>query len=387
MSPRRIFFGSTIRIIVTLLVTLGVVVGGGFAAGVFGIPGVVAMENSFGPVNQSTTTVETELVVHNPNPVGASFGDAEVDYRIGMNDIPMAHGAKAGIAIDSGNTSIPLETYLRNEQIPQWWVSHIRNDESTQMTIEAEVYSGTLNRSRTFTQQPAPIETDIAAQFDTNQTRPINASMPLVSDPVLYLNSTRGEWGDVSQSETPIEMQFTLYNPKSTPITMTRLGYNITMNDVDTGAGSSDKSVTIPPHSSQTVDATTVITNGKLDDWWVTHLQRNQVTEMQIDFYARVDVGGDAIRIPLRNVTNTIETDMFGNKPANGGSSNDSTSGDGGTDGESTTTTDGDSDTTATTTTTTTESGSDATTTTTTTTTSDDGGLLSRTGSVPLARA
>lgn len=366
MNVRGLLFGSTIRLALTLLLGLGVVVGGGFAAGVFGVPGVVAVDNAFGPVNETTTTIESELVIHNPNPVGVSFDDAQVEYKIRMNDIPMAHGGRKGLAVGQGNTTLPLETYLRNEQIPKWWASHIQNGERSTMTIDATVHSGTLNRSRTFTHQPEPIETNIESQFDTNETRPINASLPLVSDPVLYLNSTSGEWGDVTETETPIEMTFTLYNPKNTPVTMTRLGYNITMNGVDVGDGSTSKSVTIPAHSEKQVAATTFIDNTKLDKWWVTHMQRNQVTDMSIDFYARIDVAGESIRIPLRNVTYTIETDMFGNKAANGGSTN--------TEGNTTTTTDDGSNSTnstATTTTTTTA------TTTTTTTTEEDDGILS----------
>lgn len=368
MNVRGVLFGSTLRIAVALLLGLGVVVAGGFAAGVFGMPGVVAVENAFGPVNQSTTTVESELVVNNPNPVGASFDDAQIEYRIRMNDIPMAHGGREGLKLGTGNTTIPLKTYLKNDQIPKWWVSHIENGERSTMTIDATLYSGTLNRSRSFTHEPEPIETDIESQFDTNETRPINASLPLISDPVLYLNSTTGHWGDVTEKETPIEMTFTLYNPKDFPISMTRLEYNITMNGVDVGDGSTSKSVTIPAHSEKQVEATTIIDNSKLDEWWVTHLQRNQVTDLRIDFYARIDVSGESIRIPLRNVSYTIETDMFGNKAGNSGSADSG--------GETTTTSqDGpDSSDSASTTTTTTTTTS---TSTTTTTTTEDDGLLS----------
>ena len=374
MNVRGLLFGSTLRIAVALLLGLGVVVGGGFAAGVFGVPGVVAVDNAFGPVNESTTTIESELVVNNPNPVGASFDDAQIDYRIRMNDIPMAHGGREGLELGTGNTTIPLETYLMNDQIPKWWASHLQNGERSTMTIDATLYSGTLNRSRTFTHEPEPIETDIESQFDTNETRPINAGLPFVSDPVLYLNSTSGTWGDVTEKETPIEMTFTLYNPKDYPISMTRLGYDITMNDVAVGEGTTSKSVTIPAHSAKQVEATTIIDNSKLDEWWVTHLQRDQVTDMRIHFYARFDVGGDSIRIPLRNVTYTIETDMFDNKAQNSGSSGDGSTED---ENETATTTDDGSANSATTTTTTTTQTTTTTTTSTTTTTEEDDGILS----------
>jgi len=40
------------------------------------------------------------------------------------------------------------------------------------------------------------IETDVSSSFDSTETQPIDANQPLVSDPVLYLNETEGEWGE-----------------------------------------------------------------------------------------------------------------------------------------------------------------------------------------------
>ena len=63
----------------------------------------------------------------------------------------------------------------------------------------------------------------------------------------------------------------------------------------------------------------TVIDNRTLDEWWVAQLERNQVTDRRIEFYARVELPtGETVRIPLDTLTDTkcIETDVFGTKPA-----------------------------------------------------------------------
>ncbi|MEA5408813.1 hypothetical protein VB773_15400 [Haloarculaceae archaeon H-GB2-1] len=60
----------SVRTVAIVLAGLGVTVGGAFAAGVLGVPSVVAVENSFAGVSNETTTIETDLTVSNPNPVG-----------------------------------------------------------------------------------------------------------------------------------------------------------------------------------------------------------------------------------------------------------------------------------------------------------------------------
>jgi hypothetical protein len=112
-------------------------------------------------------------------------------------------------------------------------------------------------------------------------------------------------------------MTFTVYNPKSYPISMSSIGYDVTMNGLAVGEGASERSVTIPPGETRTIETTTVIRNQLLDEWWVSHLERNQVTDLEIQFYARFDLSAASageVRVPLDSVTHTIETDMFRNK-------------------------------------------------------------------------
>ena len=309
--------GSKLRIAAVALGLLVAVGAAGAAAGVLGTPSVAGIENHFGDVNETTTDVESTLVVSNPNPVGVKLGGTTVDYAVEMNDVTMATGKKTGIGVDTGNSTVNFTSHLRNDRIPDWWVSHLQNGERTTLNVDATVHSSLLGQSVGAPPVEREIETDVSSSFNSTKTRPIDANQPLVSDPVLYLNETEGHWGDVTESETPIEMTFTVYNPKSYPISASSIGYDVTMNGLAVGNGSSERSVTIPPGETRTIEATTVIRNQKLDEWWVSHLERNQVTDLSIQFYARFDLSGDGggeVRIPLDSVTHTIETDMFGNK-------------------------------------------------------------------------
>ncbi|WP_435182785.1 LEA type 2 family protein [Halobellus sp. EA9] len=306
-----------LRTVVGALLVVALLVGGAFAAGVVGVPSVAGVENRFGPVNETTTVVETDLVVSNPNPIGVSLGGLTVDYDVRLNDVSLASGVKEGLQVGTGNTTVRFRTAARNERIPPWWVSHVRNGERTTVTVDTAVESSTLGRTVDPPNVTRQVETDLLSQFNSSETRPVNANRPFVSDPVLYVNETRAQWGTVTDAETPMRLDFVVYNPKPYPIGVSRLGYDITMNDVAVGNGTTDSEYVIPPKSSRTVEATVSIRNDRIDEWWVTHLERNQVTDLRVEFAARLELSTTAIRVPLDSLTytRTIETDIFGTKP------------------------------------------------------------------------
>lgn len=166
--------------------------------------------------------------------------------------------------------------------------------------------------------QERTIETDLLSQFNSTETRPVDADQPLVSDPVLYINETRGAWdqGNLTQSETPLNLAFDVYNPKPYPYTIIKVGYTIRMNDVTVGEGETDRGYVLGPDEETTLDANTAIWNENLDRWWVTHLQRSQQTDLYIDFYLVLEAGGEQFRVDLDSIDcqQEIETDIFGNK-------------------------------------------------------------------------
>ncbi|WP_458205301.1 LEA type 2 family protein [Haladaptatus sp. NG-SE-30] len=366
-------------------------VGAGVLSGVFGAPRVVGIDNEFGDVTNETTEIRTALVVDNPNPFGVKVGNTSVNYTVEMNDVAMASGERSNLGLDRGNTTLQFSTQMQNGKIPEWWVSHIQNDEQTTLRVQSKVHSSVVGRSVRvpYSQQ---IETDIISEFNSTETRPVNANVPLVSDPVLYVNETSANWGSVTCERTPIRMQMVVYNPKQVPYTISEIGYEMTMNGIAVGNGTTGKPYTIPANSEQTVQMQTVIRNQKLDDWWVSHLENDQQTDLKIDFYAKIELPtGDTVRVPLRELTyeKQIETHIFENDSVEGAveqgngttAPDETTDGDSGTTGETETTPTGTTSETAdeqtrNTDETTTDSDTGGTTDGDGTTTTDDGGLL-----------
>ena len=312
------FTGSKLRTLLVGLLVVAGAVGGAFAVGIFGVPSVAAVDNSFGDVTNETTEVGTDLVVSNPNPVGIGLDGVSVNYTVSMNEIEMAQGGREGVSVATGNSTIPLETDLRNDAIPPWWVSHVRNGERTTVGIAASVTSDLLGRTVEFS-RGSQISTDLLGAFNSDETRPVNADSALTDDPVLYVNETRGEWGSVSEAETPIDMAFTVYNPNLEPYAITELGYDVTMNGVEMASARTEEEYVIPSRSSETIEFTTALQNRRLDEWWVTHLDEDvrghQVSDLRIEFYAVIELpSGEAVTVPLDELTyeETIETDIFG---------------------------------------------------------------------------
>ncbi|MFB6360692.1 MAG: LEA type 2 family protein [Halobacteriales archaeon] len=373
--------------LIAVAVLLVGAVGAAYTAGLLGVPAVTGVDNRFADVNETTTLIETDLAVSNPNPIGVSLGGLSIDYTVQLNDVALANGSKKGLSIEQGNSTLTFQTTMTNDRIPRWWVTHIRNEERTKLTVTANVTSGLLGRSIEVSPVERSIETDMLSSFNSTETRPVNADSALVNDPVLYVNETWASWGEVSSATTPMAMSFVVYNPKRVPYAITEIRYNVTMNRISVGRGATAREYVIEPHTEERIDARTAIRNGALDDWWVSHLRNGQVTELRIEFAATIELStGQTVDVPLEELTytETIETDFFGNKAAtsdeSGSTANDtpeddtSTATDGATEAPDQTATDGgDSSPTATRTSTATDSSVP---TPTPTPTPDDGGLI-----------
>ena len=319
MAERAILGIAKLKIAVAVSGILVVSLVGAFAFGVLGAPSVEGVENRFGDVDDEHTVIETDLVVDNPNPIGIQLGGTTVNYTVNMNEVSMAEGGRTGLSIERGNSTLPFETRMDNEAIPSWWTSHVDDGERTTVSINATVRTSILGEREFDITQEREVETDIIGEFNSDEVREVNVDdpPPTASNPILFINRTGAQWGPVTEDETPIDMEFDVHNPQLEPYVVTEVGYEITMNEVRVGEGATEETYVIPGGGTETLDTRAVIRNQQLDDWWVTHLQNDQVTDLKIEFYARIELPtGNEIRVPLDELTyeETIETDIFDTK-------------------------------------------------------------------------
>ena len=306
--------GKRVLAVIAVVVLL---VGIGIVAGVMGMPAVAGMENTFGSVDEETTDIESTVVIENPNPFGLGTDAVVLNYSIMMEDVPMASGSLTEIALDRGTDTVELTTAMAHEGITDWWPRHIASGEVTTVDVALELSTDRFDRTVSHTHSTT-VETDLLSSFRSDDPRPINAGQPLIEDPVLYINETHADWGTPTETTTPIDMTFLVYNPNPEPYAVSQLGYEITMNEIAVGSGATEDMVVVPGHSTESFDLHAEIDATTLDEWWVTHLDEDvfghQVSELRIEFWAIVELPtGDEVTIELDPLTyeEFIGTDIF----------------------------------------------------------------------------
>jgi LEA14-like dessication related protein len=314
------YTNAAIALLVAVLLLVASVAGA-FASGFLGVPSVVASESRFANVNESTTTIRTEVLVENPNPIGFDRSNATITHAIRMNDVLMAQGTGRGVSLPSGTSTRTITTVMDSGKIPEWWTTHIRRGERTKVSIATRVYSPALGRSFAIP-GGRTIETDVLAAFDSNETRPVTADVPFWDGPILFVNRTSARWGEVSGTATPIEATFGVYNPLPVPVPIMKLGYTVSMNGVRVGNGSTEGAGVLDAGQVTPVETTITIDATRLDEWWVTHLRRNQETTVRVTFRLQADlpvVGTVQLPADVLTYRTRLETDLLGTKNATGG--------------------------------------------------------------------
>jgi len=275
-------------------------------------PKTTDVDSEFGRVTDERTEVRTRVTVEDPTLLRVGEPVADVEYTVSMNDVQMAHEREEAVDLSRGRNVVQLSTWLDNDDVPQWWVTHVENGERTTVEVDptvsvdrlgVAVESDSLTRTRTF-------ETDLLAPLQSNETRSLQA----FDRTILQVERTTAEWGEPTADETPVHASMTVRNPLSVPVPVSKLSYVVEMNGVVVGEGSVGERTLVSPDSTETIPANFAIDNSRLDEWWVTHVRRNQTSQMTVQFAAQVELGDRSVRLPLGPLSfqQTFETDVLG---------------------------------------------------------------------------
>jgi LEA14-like dessication related protein len=291
------------------LVVTAAGIGGALATGVLSpeAPAVESVENEWGEISAERTGIQTTVVVDNPNDVGIP-GVAGVSYDVAMNDVTVASGSSGGLSLSPGRNEVTLETHIDNEKIPAWWASHINNGERTTLSVQPSVNAAFLSKglpaeNRTF-------ETDMLSSFDSDEAQ----SVEVGGRTLLTVESTDALWGTATQNRTPLRFSGTVSNPNDAPLSFSKIGYEISMNDVTVAEGTTDEAVEIGANSTETIRVDAALDNGKLDEWWVSHLENGEETTLDVQVFATVETDNGTKRVPLPFLSQRVvfETDVLG---------------------------------------------------------------------------
>ena len=238
-----------------------------------GEPEIREVSYEWGEVTPSRTEIITKVKVYNPNPIHLPLKN--VLSEVYMGDIKMGEGSalKAGIRANSESTVV-ITTKLDNTKIPQWWVSHIRNNEKSTIKVTATlVFDLKVTDFNYPFEFSKPIETNILAGLNPEKTQKFK------SGPVTLTMSIESHWGAISEDYTEIMTTASIYNASPYPIPVPRLDCFIQLNEIKIAKGLIDGSTIIAPKSETMLTFTTKLDNKMLDDWWVSHIKGGERTQ------------------------------------------------------------------------------------------------------------
>jgi len=314
-SLTRAVFGHPLKLAVVLAGVLLVsvaVLGMATAAGVFGAPDVTLEDSQFVGVNESTTTVQSRVVVSNPNPFPIPLRTADLRYTVYLNGIPVGHGREPDMTLPTGNSTERVQTTLRHDQLVEWWPTHIRRGERSNLTVVATMRTEgvTTTVSRQVTNRT--VRTNLLDAVETTEPRPVNGSTGFISNPVLYLNETTAQWGVISENRTPVQIHARVFNPKPYEIPVTGVAYDVGMNDIPVANGSTTNLGSVPARSHENVTTRPVMDTSSFDQWWISHLERNQSTTVRINSTVQLRTAFGNRTVSPEPLTRTVRTDILG---------------------------------------------------------------------------
>lgn len=291
---------------VAVLVVVGAIGAYVFLSG-FEKPTVQSVENEFGAVSEESATIHTRVVVTNPN--DRTISGATIRYTVEMNGIEMATGERSGVTLEPGRNVLELTTQLDNGKIPGWWVTHVERNETTTLSTTARASFANLPFSVSLPAQEQTIETSFIASLQNDTAQEVT----LAGEPLLEISEQRADWGEATAERTPAEFRTTLTNRHDRPIRMDGIAYTVRMNDVVVGSGT-DEGFVLEPGETREVTIEAGIESQRMQQWWVSHLQGNQTTRLEVDVAGVVEQEGEEYRVPLAALGSraVFRTDLLG---------------------------------------------------------------------------
>jgi len=271
-------------------------------------PTVESVESEFGNVTAAESEVQARVVVGNPNERGFPV-PATVGYDVYLNEVRAAGGSTSVGGLAAGRTEIRVPGTFDNTKVPAWWVSHVNSGERTELTISPEisvagVYSTSLpNRTTT-------VETDLLGPLAAGGTE----TVAVAGEDLLVVSNRSASWGEATTERTPVRFAADLRNVHDRPVELDGTEYRIEMNDVVVGEGTTDEGILLEPGESGTVIVNASLDTARMQDWWMTHLRRDETTTLSVEVYGVVEDGNERERVPLPAFDRELrfETDLLG---------------------------------------------------------------------------
>lgn len=270
---------------------------------------------SWGEASMESTPLQFSATVENRHDYALTLDG--LGYVITMNNVTVGSGQTTeGVRVEPDKTgTIQVDAVIDTRKMAQWWATHVRNDESTEMHVSM---FGLVERDGEL--QRVPFE--LVGQDLAFKTAMLEGGAPTVEpvegddagpsfeQPTLVSQSR--EWGEVTDDTSEIRTSATIDNPNEGAVNdFVRLeaSQRITVNGVTTVDGTSDLGTLEPGNS--TVSASIDWNNSATSNWWVRHVNNGETSERRVVATTAADLGFTKLDVRRTEGTTTFETDML----------------------------------------------------------------------------
>jgi len=116
-------------------------------------------------------------------------------------------------------------------------------------------------------------------------------------------------WGAVSHDTTEILTNVVVYNPNPFSIPIKRIDFDLYMNDIRMASGSAEN-ISLTGERNTTVTLRSFLDNGKIPDWFVSHLARGETTDVRLSGRIVFDLRLTEFSYPFEQKS-TLKTDLL----------------------------------------------------------------------------
>ena len=117
------------------------------------------------------------------------------------------------------------------------------------------------------------------------------------------------EWGEVTSSTTEIITKVVVYNPNSVPLPLKNVLMEAYMNNIKVGEGSATVGE-VKAKSESTIVISTKLENGRIPEWWVSHIKNGEKSTMSVKGSLVFDLKVTEFEYPIE-LSSSIETNML----------------------------------------------------------------------------
>lgn len=240
-----------------------------------------------------------------------------VEYVVAMNDVTLGNGTtEEAFEVEPGETgTLNVSAALDTRAFARWWPTHVRNDESSEMTVQ--MY-GIVERNGTRTRLPLALyERRLAFETDLLGGGPTTVeALPTPNDEQFTapsVSETARRWGAVTDATTEVVTDVTLAPGSGLaelrPVMRVQTDQRIAINDVTVAAEQSKP--TALPEDGTVLSLRTLMDNEKVPEWWARHVNNGEQSQLTTRADTVVDVGMTKFDVETPDPSSTFSTDLL----------------------------------------------------------------------------